>query len=108
MEKKSNKGLIALIILLTILVLGLGTYVAYDKFLRPSETKSETKKDSELKTKMTRKTRIMLLALAVICAASIGLNIVQALSNSNKDNAHVNQKTVPVQVTDSIKNNKQM
>lgn len=68
----------------------------------------ETKKDSELKTKMTRKTRIMLLALAVICAASIGLNIVQALSNSNKDNAHVNQKTVPVQVTDSIKNNKQM
>ena len=49
MEKKSNKGLIALIILLTILVLGLGTYVAYDKFLRPSETKSETKKDTDKK-----------------------------------------------------------
>ncbi len=51
MEKKSNKGLIALIILLTILVLGLGTYVAYDKFLRPSETKPATKEDTDKKDK---------------------------------------------------------
>lgn len=65
----------------------------------------ETKKDSELEQKMTKKTKILLLALSVICAASIVLNIVQAISNGSKENADVGQPAVKVEVTDSIKNN---
>ncbi len=40
----SKKGLVAIIVILTIAVLGLGTYVGYDKFIKPNSTK-EVKKD---------------------------------------------------------------
>ena len=43
-DSMSKKGLVAIIVILTIAVLGLGTYVGYDKFIKPNSTK-EVKKD---------------------------------------------------------------
>lgn len=40
----SKKGLVAIIVILTIMVFSLGTYVAYDKFIKPNSVK-EVKKD---------------------------------------------------------------
>ena len=42
-EKKSNKGLIGLVVVLIIMVLGLGGYIVYDKVL---STENETKKNN--------------------------------------------------------------
>lgn len=41
-ENKSNKGLIVLVIILFILVLGLGTYIVYDKVINKDEVVSKT------------------------------------------------------------------
>ncbi len=41
MEKKTNKGLIGLVIALTIIVLGLGGYIVYDKVLNTDKNNKE-------------------------------------------------------------------
>lgn len=51
MEKKSNKGLICLVIILIVLVLGLGGYIVYDKVLNvEKESNKEQEKQNENKT----------------------------------------------------------
>ena len=46
MEKKSSKGLIALIIVLIIIILGLVGYIVYDKVLLENEPVNETKNEN--------------------------------------------------------------
>lgn len=41
MEKKNNKGLIVLVIVLSVLVVGLGGYIIYDKVFKEPEVKEE-------------------------------------------------------------------
>lgn len=66
----------------------------------------ETKFNSELEQKMNRKAKIILLALSLVCAVSIALNIFQAFSHSNNEKSNTAKQTVQEQVTDSINNNK--
>ena len=55
-NKKSNAGLIVLIIILILMVMCLGGYIVYDKFLsdtfKPKETKKEIKKEEKLVSKV--------------------------------------------------------
>ena len=44
-NKKSNKGLIIIIILLIVIILGLGTYIVYDKLIANNEPKKTEEKD---------------------------------------------------------------
>ena len=46
MEKKSSKGLIALIVVLIIIILGLVGYIVYDKVLLENEPVNETKNEN--------------------------------------------------------------
>lgn len=66
----------------------------------------ETKIKSELEAKMTKKAKILLLALTFICAVSIALNIFQAISQGHSEKTDATNQPVQEQVTDSIKNNK--
>lgn len=50
-ENKSNKGLIVLVIILFILVLGLGTYIVYDKVINKDEVVSKTDSNDKKETK---------------------------------------------------------
>lgn len=45
-NKNSNKGLIVLVIFLIIIVLGLSSYIVYDKFIKPNSTKETTEKET--------------------------------------------------------------
>ena len=48
MEKKNSKGLIILVVVLSILVVGLGGYIIYDKFLSNSTVEQEKTEDETL------------------------------------------------------------
>lgn len=50
-ENKSNKGLVVLVIILFILVLGLGTYIVYDKVINKDEVVSKTDSNDKKETK---------------------------------------------------------
>ena len=45
-EKKNGKGLIVAIVILSILVLGLGGYIVYDKVISNNNTKTNTSNNS--------------------------------------------------------------
>lgn len=47
----SKKGLVAIIVILTIMVLSLGTYVAYDKFIKPNNVKEVKKNEGKSNSK---------------------------------------------------------
>lgn len=49
-ENKSNKGLVVLVIILFILVLGLGTYIVYDKVINKDEAVSKTDSNDKKET----------------------------------------------------------
>lgn len=63
----------------------------------------ETKFNSEIEQKMNRKAKILLLALSLVCAVSIALNIFQAFSHGNNEKSNTAKQIVQEQVTDSIK-----
>ena len=48
-NKKSNKGLVALIIILIIIIIGLGSYIVYDKFINTNKDKKDTVEVKETK-----------------------------------------------------------
>ena len=50
-ENKTNKGLVVLVIILFILVLGLGTYIVYDKVINKDEVVSKTDSNDKKETK---------------------------------------------------------
>ncbi|MBR3362316.1 MAG: hypothetical protein IKG40_00135 [Bacilli bacterium] len=62
MEKKSNKGLIATIIFLILLVLGLGGFIAYDKVIN----KPEEPKTKKIKKETTNKENLDVVAKLLI------------------------------------------
>lgn len=47
----SKKALVAIIAVLAFMLLGLGTYVAYDKFIKPNNTKENKKEEKKEETK---------------------------------------------------------
>ena len=49
--KKSNKGLIWLVIILILIVLGLSTYIVYDKVLTKENKQEETNKNTDISKK---------------------------------------------------------
>ena len=49
--KKSNKGLIWLVIILILIVLGLSTYIVYDKVLIKENKQEETNKNTDISKK---------------------------------------------------------
>lgn len=53
MEKKSNKGLIIIIVILIIMILGLGSYIVYDKFISNQDDKKIEEKEESKKEEVT-------------------------------------------------------